>query len=125
MIKKYFGAASPFRLSPGWMTTSYILLIIWTIIVLFPLYWLLTTPFKSPGDVNDGPKFIPWVDYQPTLDAWNYLLPAPTSSNIVPPPYLNTFVVGTTSAFLSLLLGAAPAYPLLRFHSEIKVAYIA
>src|SRR6185503_2586499 len=123
MIKKLF-AASPFRLSPGQMVGSYLLLAVWTVIVLFPLYWLITTAFKSPGDVNDGPKFIPYVDFKPTLDAWNYLLADPTSGNIVARPYLNTFVVGTTSAFFSLLLGASAAYALMRFQYELKVGYI-
>jgi multiple sugar transport system permease protein len=93
-------------------------------VVIFPLFWLITTAFKSPSDVDEGPKFLPYVDYQPTLDAWNYLLADPTSGNIVARPYLNTVVVGTTSAFLSLILGAAAAYSLLRFKYELKIGYI-
>ncbi len=118
-------SSNPFRLSPGRMLGSYLVLGIWTLVVLFPLFWLATTAFKSPADVNEGPKFLPFADYQPTLDAWNYLLADPTSGNIVSRPYLNTVVVGTSSAFLSLVLGAAAAYALLRFEYQIKVGYIA
>src|SRR5262249_14126077 len=101
---------NPFRLSPGQMVGSYLVLGIWTLVILFPLFWLGTSAYKSPADVDQGPKFLPYVDYQPTLDAWNYLLADPTSGNIVARPYLNTVVVGTSSAFFSLLLGSAAAY---------------
>src|SRR5258708_9971985 len=124
MFKKLFVPSTPFRVSTGWLTVSYILLAIWTLIVLFPLYWLLITAFKSPGDVNNGPKFIPFVDFQPNLDAWNYLLADPTSGNIVSRPYLNTVAVGVTSAVVSLILGSAAAYALMRFQYELKVGYI-
>ena len=124
MFKKFFANSGPFRVSPGWLTISYILLAIWTVIALFPLYWLLTTAFKAPADVDNGPKFIPWVDFQPTTAAWDYLLNDPSAGNIIAHPYLNTVVVGTTSAFISLVLGASAAYALMRFKYEIKVGYI-
>jgi multiple sugar transport system permease protein len=124
MFKKLFTNTGPFRVSPGWLTISYILLAIWTVIALFPLYWVLITAFKAPADVDEGPKFIPFVDFQPTLDAWNYLLNDPSAGNIIAHPYLNTVVVGTTSAFISLVLGASAAYALMRFKYEIKVGYI-
>jgi multiple sugar transport system permease protein len=94
------------------------------VIALFPLYWLLTTAFKSPADVANGPKFIPWVDFQPTLTAWDYLLNDPSAGNVIIHPLINTAAVGISSAFISLVLGAAAAYALMRFHYEIKVGYI-
>src|SRR5260221_1772534 len=124
MLKKLFATSNPFRVSPGWLTVSYILLGIWTVIVLFPLYWLLITAFKSPGDVNNGPKFIPFVDFQPNTDAWTYLLADPTSGNIVARPYVNTAIVGISSAIIALALGASAAYALMRFQYEVKVGYI-
>ncbi len=123
-MNRLFNSSNPFRLSPGRLLGSYLVLGIWTLVVLFPLFWLVTTAFKSPADVDQGPKFLPFVDYQPTLDAWNYLLADPTSGNIVSRPYLNTFIVGTTSAFLSLLLGSTAAYALMRFQYQLKVGYI-
>ncbi len=123
-MNRLFRSSNPFHLSPGRMLGSYLVLGLWTLVVLFPLFWLVTTAFKAPADVDRGPKFLPFVDYKPTLDAWNYLLADPTSGNIVARPYLNTFVVGTTSAFLALLLGATAAYAIIRFQYQLKVGYI-
>ncbi len=113
----------PFHLTPTRKLVTYGILAIWTLIVLFPLYWVLITAFKLPADV-DVPKYIPFVDFQPTLAAWKELLVDPTSGNIVARPYLNTLVVGTTSAFFSLLFGSLAAYALLRFHYRLKLGYI-
>jgi multiple sugar transport system permease protein len=122
--RSFFGSSNPFHVSPAWATISYIILGIWSIIVLFPLYWLLITAFKAPPDVQNGPKYLPFVDYQPTLSQWQELLADPSSGNIVNRPYYNTFVVGTTSSFLSLIIGSAAAYGLLRFQYRIKLGMI-
>ena len=55
------------------MTLSYIALFAWTFVVLFPLYWLAVTALKTPLEVNGGPFYIPWRDFQPTLDSWHYI----------------------------------------------------
>ena len=46
-MQRIFKSANPFRPSPAWMTFSYILLGVWTLIVLFPLYWLLIETFRQ------------------------------------------------------------------------------
>ena len=43
----------------------YGLLLLWTLIVLFPLYWLVITSFKTALVVNTGPYFIPWLTLNP------------------------------------------------------------
>jgi multiple sugar transport system permease protein len=125
MMQRLFKTSSPFNLSPGWMVVSYFILGIWTIIVLFPLYWLAITAFKGPADVENGPKYIPFVDYQPTTQAWNDLLFSPEAGNFVTRPYTNTIIVGTVSSLLSLLLGSSAAYALTRFQYRPKPGLIA
>lgn len=49
---------------------AYFLLAVWSVFVLFPLYWVVITSFKDAAAVNQGPYYIPFVDFQPTLDAW-------------------------------------------------------
>src|SRR5260221_11241017 len=107
MFKKFFANSGPFRVSPGWLTISYILLAIWTVIALFPLYWLLTTAFKAPADVDNGPKFIPWVDFQPTTAAWDYLLNDPSAGKITAHPHPKTVSLGPPHPFISLSLSAS------------------
>src|SRR5947207_15877760 len=55
------------------MLISYLVLFAWAFVVLFPLYWLAVTSLKTPLDVNDGPFYIPWRDFQPNLDNWHYI----------------------------------------------------
>jgi multiple sugar transport system permease protein len=38
--------------------------------VLFPIYWVIITSFKDAAAVNQGPFYVPFVDFQPTIDAW-------------------------------------------------------
>ena len=70
---------------------SYVLLGFWTFVVLFPLYWVAITSFKLPIDVNDGPFYLPCVDFQPSLDAWQYLFGTMLGDTLR--PYLNTVIV--------------------------------
>ena len=57
---------------------------------LVPLYWVLITSFKLPGEVDNGPFYIPFVDFQPSLDAWRLHLRRRTTRC---GPYLNSVVV--------------------------------
>jgi len=118
-MNRFFRSSSPFKLSPAWMTFSYIILGIWTFIVLFPLYWLIVTAFKQPLDVNAGPRFLPFIDYQPSLHAWQEML-IDSGPLFVLRPYFNTIVVGTVSALISLVIGACAAYALSRFDYRPK-----
>lgn len=123
MIARLFQTSSPFKPSPGWMLISYVILGIWTFVVLFPLYWLLVTAFKLPIDVSSGPKFIPFVDYQPSLHAWKELL-GPAAGNFTTRPYTNTIIVGTISALAALFIGSCAAYALTRFQYQPKPGLI-
>ena len=48
------------------------LLIIWTFIALFPLYWTLSTSLKLGKDVTQG-HLIPWFDFTPSWKGWQSL----------------------------------------------------
>ncbi len=108
--------------SPGMMVVSYIILIFWALVVLFPLYWLLITAFKTPLEVNSGPNYIPFVDFQPTLANWHYIFFDLRNDTFR--PYLNTVVVSLTSTFFTLLLGTMAAYGLTRFNYRPRVGTI-
>jgi multiple sugar transport system permease protein len=101
-------------LSPIEMIGSYLILGFWTVVVLFPLYWLLITSFKLPIDVNAGPFYLPFIDFKPSLHAWEYILVGDLSRDTIR-NYTNTIVVAPISAGLALLLGTAAAYGLTRF----------
>ena len=101
---------------------AFVILVGWSLVVLFPIYWLVVTSFKTPYQVDKGPFFIPFVDFQPTLDAWRYILIELGNDTLR--PYLNTVIVGLASASIALIMGAAAAYALVRFTYRPRVGLI-
>ncbi len=114
---------SPLDISPAAKVLSYVLLIGWAFVVLFPLYWLAITSLKLPIDVDKGPYYLPFVDFQPTLRAWHNILVELGNDTLR--PYVNTVVVGLTSAVIALAMGAAAAYALVRFSYRPRIGLIA
>ena len=109
--------------SPIGMLLSYLALGTWMLVVLLPLYWLVVTSLKLPIQVAQGPFYIPFVDFQPTLEAWYYILLGDLSNDTLR-TYANTLAVAPTSAGLALLFGTAAAYGLVRFEYQPKVGAI-
>jgi multiple sugar transport system permease protein len=94
-------------------TLTYAVFAAWSFLIFFPLYWVLITSFKLPVDVNARTTYLPWVDFQPSLDAWAYVLV--TMGGQVIGPYLNSIIVANSSALLALFVGGAAGYGLTRF----------
>ena len=101
---------------------AFALLLIWAFVVLFPVYWLFVTSFKTPYEVDKGPFYVPFVDFQPTLDAWKYILFDLGNDTIR--PYMNTVIVGLSSSVIALILGSLAAYALVRFTYRPRVGII-
>jgi multiple sugar transport system permease protein len=110
-------------LPPAGKLAAYLVICGWAAVVLFPLYWLVITSFKLPIQVNSGPVYLPFVDFQPSLDAWRYIFVDLRSDTLR--PYVNTVVVALGSSTLALALGSAAAYALIRFPYKPRVAVIA
>ena len=112
------------RASRRWRRASkiavYAVLGLWTLVVLFPLYWVLVTSFKIEVQVDSGPFYIPFVDFKPTLDAWNFML----LQNNTLGPYVNSIMVTLSSTVLALVIGALAAYALVRIRFQVKLAAI-
>lgn len=99
---------------------TYIVLLFWTLVVLFPLYWVLVTSFKGELDVDGGPFYLPFVDFQPTLQPWRFML----LENNTLGPYLNSVIVALVSTFLAVLIGSLAAYALVRIRFRVKLAAV-
>src|SRR6185437_14342788 len=69
----------------GGQTIVYALLVLWTGIALFPIYWTLSTSLKLGRDVTQG-HLIPWLDFRPAWRGWQSLGLSPdtifTTSNV-------------------------------------------
>jgi multiple sugar transport system permease protein len=96
-------------------------LILWAFICLFPIYWTITTSFKSAVDVTQG-HLIPWVDFQPDWKGWRSLGLSPDTifqTSTVRSEFLarfeNSVINSVGAALLALILGSLAAYGLSRF----------
>ena len=109
--------------SPLGKVATYLVLGVWAFLILFPLYWLIVTSLKIPSQVAEGPFYIPFVDFKPSLDAWKYILVGDLSNDTLR-TYRNTAIVAPVSAFLALILGSTASYALVRFEYRPRVGAI-
>ena len=70
LMQRVFEPPAVGKMSPAAKVVAYSLLAFWSFFVLFPIYWVVITSFKDAAAVNQGPFYIPFVDFSPTLDAW-------------------------------------------------------
>ncbi|CAG4889025.1 carbohydrate ABC transporter permease [Paraburkholderia gardini] len=122
MIRRLFVHSRLGELPAGVRFIAYLLLGAWTVVVLFPLYWMAITSFKLPIDVSNGPAYLPFVDFKPSLDAWHYIFVdlGPDTYR----PYVNSLVIATCSTAASVFLGSMAAYALARIEYRPPVAAV-
>jgi multiple sugar transport system permease protein len=116
----------PKRLGESAIATKivvYGLLALWTSVVVFPLYWVAVTSLKEPIAVNDGPFYIPFIDFTPSLHAWRYIFF--DLGNDTFRPYLNSVAIASASTALTVLIGAMAAYALNRMTYRPSVGSVA
>ena len=96
-------------------------LIAWTIVSLFPIYWTISTSFKTAVDVTQG-HLIPWVNFIPDWKGWRSIGLSPDtifSTSTVRDEFLtrftNSIVTSIGASLLAVVLGALAAYGLSRF----------
>lgn len=96
---------------------TYALLLLWTFVVLFPLYWTFTTSFKQKRDIFQGPKFIPWLDFEPTIRWWREILT--TENDQLTPSLINSLILSLVSSFFATWFGTMGAYALTRYDFKL------
>ncbi|MEO1196351.1 MAG: carbohydrate ABC transporter permease [Pseudomonadota bacterium] len=102
------------QMAPASKIVLYTILTLWALFVLFPIYWLVITSFKTPAAVNEGPYFIPWVDFQPSLHAWRELFVIDAADTFR--AYRNSIIIAFSSTALSVAVGSMAAYSLSRIN---------
>ena len=108
----------------GWLSRRvviYGILLFWTLICLFPIYWTITTSFKLAPDVMKG-NMIPFWDYTPKWRGWKSLGLSPDTIGLestVREEFLKRFwnsaVTAVGASTLAVILGSMAAYGLSRF----------
>jgi len=96
-------------------------LLFWAFVCLFPIYWTVTTAFKSATDVTQG-HLIPWLDFQPDWKGWRSLGLSPDTILQGSNPrdefvsrFENSVIASVGASILALVLGSLAAYGLSRF----------
>tara|TARA_E500000081_G_scaffold136319_1_gene150053 strand:- start:2452 stop:3249 length:798 start_codon:yes stop_codon:yes gene_type:complete len=84
--------------------------------VVAPFLWALSTSFKDFQSVTSGATYIPWLQFEPTLEGWRVLWRTPASGGVdIVEPYFNSILVTCSASLISILLGTLAAYALSRF----------
>ncbi|MBT8424349.1 MAG: carbohydrate ABC transporter permease [Silicimonas sp.] len=99
----------------------YGILIFWTIVCLFPIYWTITTSFKLAPNVMQG-HMVPFVDYTPAWKGWESLGLSPdligqesTVREEFVKRFTNSAITSVSASVLAVVLGTMAAYGLSRF----------
>ena len=100
----------------------YGILLFWTFICLFPIYWTATTSFKTAASVTQG-LLIPWIDFDPSWKGWRNLGFSPDTLFVESNPreeflarFFNTAFISASASALAVVLGSFAAYGLSRFN---------
>lgn len=94
---------------------TYVILLIWAFICIFPIYWTFTTSLKDQTAVLQGPTYIPFLDFQPTNVGWNDILGTPAQRDIVIRNTRNSLIIAISASTLAVVLGSMAGYGLSRF----------
>jgi len=103
--------------STKWIVVA--LLGVWLVFTFFPIYWVYVTAFKPPPAVMEGPTYIPWVDFTPTLTVLGEVFRGERGE--VYEPLIASTLIGLVATFISVALGAMAAYALVRFEYRVRL----
>lgn len=93
---------------------------LWLLFVIAPFWWVGTTAFKAPTDVNGGPTYLPWIDFTPTLSAFAEIVAGRRGDFLR--SFWHSTAIAVSATFLSVLFGSMAAYALARFEYRIRLA---
>ena len=114
-LPKRRGLFEPPAIGQMAMATKIVLysaLAFWSAFVLFPIYWLIITSFKDAAAVNQGPYFLPWIDFTPSLHAWAELFVIDYEDTLR--AFMNSIIISLSATVLAVLVGSMAAYALSR-----------
>ncbi len=101
------------RRSKGAWFFTYGVLTAWSLLLLFPMYWVVTTSFKTRPAISGGATFVPWVDFDPSLQAWRELFSESTDRWL--PFFANSLIISVVTAALASVFGMMGGYALARW----------
>ncbi len=105
---------------PSWVRTLIVFgVLLWAFFALFPMYWVFITSVKEVTAVNVKPTYLPWIDFSPTLHAWEDIfsgIRGNFSRNL-----MSSTIVGISASIVATLLGSMAAYALARYRFRVRL----
>lgn len=96
-----------------WQRLTFGLLCFWAFACLFPIYWVAITSIKDVPTIDGSPRYIPYVDFMPTLDAWRFIF-FEHNENLVS-RFFNSMIIGLSATTLTMFTSCMLIYGLTRF----------
>ena len=100
-------------------------LLFWAFLCLFPIYWTITTSFKTAVSVTQG-HLIPWFDFTPKWIGFRSLGLSPetifqisTVREEFLKRFFNSVITSVSASILAVMLGSLAAYGLSRFQYKL------
>jgi multiple sugar transport system permease protein len=91
---------------------TYLVLGTWSLVCLFPVYWLAVTSLKSEADLTGKPAYVPFLDFTPTLESWSFIV-FDKADNLLA-SYGNSLFIATVSTLFTMLVAGLAVYALTR-----------
>ena len=102
-------------------------LIFWAFLCLFPIFWTVTTSFKTAVNVTQG-HLIPWIDFIPKWIGLRSLGLSPetifeisTVRDEFLKRFVNSVITSVSASALAVILGSLAAYGLCRFEYKLGI----
>jgi multiple sugar transport system permease protein len=102
----------------------YAALLFWAFISLFPVYWTVSTSFKSAPDVMQG-HLVPFFDFSPDWKGWRSLGLSPdtigqtsTVREEFVKRFMNSILASVGASGFAVIIGSLAAYGLARFQYQ-------
>ena len=94
----------------------YLLLLAAAAFTLVPFLWAAVNSIKTLAETFQLGAFVPFLQFQPTLDAWRDVLADPQTENA----FVSSCVVSAGTTIFSLILGVPAAYSLARYEFRMS-----
>jgi len=99
----------------SWKIITYLLLITWIVFTILPLYWLMSTTFKSPSEAIGYPPTL--IPTRPTLENFGALF---FQSKFGFKSYLNSIVIALGATLVSTISAMLGGFGFSRFKFPFK-----
>jgi multiple sugar transport system permease protein len=100
----------------------YAALLFWAFVCLFPIFWTITTSFKTAVDITQD-HIVPWVHYKPNWQGWRSLGLSPdtigqssSTRNEFLKRFNNSVIISAGASLVAVVIGSLAAYGLSRFN---------